>query len=97
MPEQTEIMFTHKELLELMLKKQNIHEGLWMISIKFGMQATNFGVATDGSDTLPTALIPIVGVGMHRAEKLNNITVDAAVVNPLTSEEKNRMKHKPRH
>lgn len=97
MPEQTEIMFTHKELLELMLKKQNIHEGIWMISIKFGMQATNFGLAPDGSDVLPTAMIPIVGIGLHRADKTNNVAVDAAVVNPRTSEEINRMKHKPRH
>jgi hypothetical protein len=97
MPEQTEIMFTHKELLELMLKKQDIHEGIWMISIKFGMQATNFGVAPDGSDVLPTAMIPVVAIGLHRAEKLSNVSVDASVVNPRTREQINRMKHKPRH
>ena len=97
MPEQTEVMFTHKELLELMLKKQNIHEGLWMISIKFGMQATNFGVAPDGSDILPTAFIPIIAIGMHRADKLNNVTVDASVVNPTPARDENKMKLKHRH
>jgi|SRR5580658_8877577 hypothetical protein len=97
MPEQTEIMFTHKELLELMLKKQNIHEGIWMISVKFGMQATNFGVAPDGSDVLPTAMIPIISIGLHRGDKVTNVSVDASVVNPLTSEARNRIKHKPRH
>jgi hypothetical protein len=97
MPEQTEIMFSHKELVTLMLKKQDIHEGIWMVSIKFGMQAANFGVAPDGSDVLPTAMIPIIGVGLHKTDKLSSIAVDASVVNPLTSEDRNRMKHKPRH
>jgi hypothetical protein len=97
MPEQTEIMFTHKELVELMLKRQNIHEGVWTLSLRFGMQATNFGTAADGSDVLPTALIPVVGIGIHRGDKVNNVSVDAAIVNPRTSEEINRLKHKPRH
>ncbi len=97
MPEQTEIMFTHKELVELMVKKQDIHDGIWMLSVRFGMQATNFGNATDGSDVLPTALVPVVAIGIHRGDKLTNVSVDASVVNPLTSEERNRTKHKPRH
>jgi hypothetical protein len=97
MPEPTEIMFSHKELVALMLKKQDIHEGIWMLSIRFGMQATNFGTAGDGSDILPTALVPITGIGIHRTDKLNSIAVDASSVNPKTSEEINRMKHKPRH
>jgi hypothetical protein len=97
MPEQTEVMFTHKELVELMLKKQGIHEGIWMLSIRFGMQATNFGMAPDGSDVHPTAMIPVTSIGLHRTDKLSNVAVDASVVNPRTSEELNRMKHKPRH
>ena len=87
-------MFTHKELVELMIKKQNIHEGIWMLSVKFGMQATNFGAAPDGSDLFPTALIPVIAVGIHRGEKINNLTVDASVVNPRPSE---GTKIKPKH
>src|ERR1017187_3098476 len=96
MPEQTEIMFNHKELVELMIKDQKLHEGLWMLSIKFGMQATNFGVAPDGSDVLPTAMIPVVAIGIHRSDKPNNLSVDAAVVNPAAPFEEGA-KMKPRH
>ena len=97
MPEQTEIMFSHKELVELMIKRQNIHEGLWMLSVRFGMQATNFGTAPDSSDVLPTALVPVIGIGIHRADKLTNISVDASVVNPRPSENETKIKPKHRH
>ncbi len=90
-------MFTHKELVELMLKKQNIHDGVWMLSVRFGMQATNFGAAADGSDVLPTALIPVVAIGIHRTDKVSNVAVDASVVNPKTAEVGTRVKHKSRY
>lgn len=93
MPEQTEIMFSHKELVELMLRKEDIHEGIWMISIRFGMQATNFGQAPDGSDVQPTALIPVSSIGIHRTDKLSNIAVDASVVNPRPTGTKAKPKH----
>jgi hypothetical protein len=95
MPEETEVMFTHKELVELMLKKQNIHEGIWMLSVRFGMQATNFGATPDGSDVLPTALIPVLAIGIHRTDKVNNVAVDASAANPRTPEV-NRVKPKHR-
>jgi hypothetical protein len=97
MAEPTEIMFNHKELVELMIKKQNIHEGIWMVSVKFGMQATNFGVAPDGSDILPTAMLPVMAIGIHRADKMNNIAVDAALVNPAPKTEEQRAKPKHKH
>ncbi|HEV1285562.1 MAG TPA: hypothetical protein VNU44_09630 [Bryobacteraceae bacterium] len=82
MAEATQIMFSHKELVEMMIKKQELHEGIWALSVRFGMQATSFGTSQDGSDVLPTALIPVVEIGINRAEKENNISVDASRVNP---------------
>ena len=33
MPEASQYMFTHKELVELMVKKAGIHEGKWAMSL----------------------------------------------------------------
>ena len=81
MPESTVITFTHKEVAEALIKQQNIHEGLWGIYIEFGIAAANIGVGPN--DINPAAIIPIVKIGLNKQDELNNITVDAAVVNPL--------------
>jgi hypothetical protein len=86
MPEATQYMFNHKELVEMMIKKQGIHDGIWSLSMRFGMQATNFGLNPDGADILPTAIIPVMEIGINRVDKINNISVDAAQVNPQHKE-----------
>ena len=45
MPEVNQLFFTHKEVLELLIKKAKIHEGRWMLSTNFGFAAGNFGPA----------------------------------------------------
>jgi len=96
MAEATQFMFSHKELVELMIIKQGLHEGIWTLSVRFGMQATNFGANPDGSDILPTALIPVLEIGINRTEKVNNISVDAALVNPKERREpKTTFKRRP--
>jgi hypothetical protein len=97
MAEATQFLFNHKELVELMIKKQGLHEGIWSLSVRFGMQATNFGLSQDGADVLPTAIVPVMELGIHRTEKENNISVDAAKVNPRHSEPTMALKRRPRH
>jgi hypothetical protein len=81
MPEASQILFSHKEVVELLLKKQNIHEGIWGLAVKFGFSAANIGISD--ADLNPAAIIPIVQVGLQRYDKESNIAVDAAKVNPL--------------
>ena len=86
MPETANIIFSYKELVTLMLKQQGIHEGVWALFIRFGLNATNVGGSSD--DLRPTALVPVMEIGIQKAEQENNVSVDAAKVNPRQSESK---------
>jgi hypothetical protein len=80
MAETRQIAFKHTEIVEMMLKKQDIHEGIWGLFVKFGLQATNVGA--DDRSLMPAAIVPLLEIGLQRFEKLNNLSVDAAQVNP---------------
>jgi len=85
MPEISLITLTHRELAEMIIKTQNIHEGKWRLIIVFGIQGANF-VPPGSSEAFPAALIPIQKIGLQRVqhdEKEDSITVDAAKLNPL--------------
>jgi len=84
MPEPTQIIFTFKEVVEALLKKQGIHEGIWGIYVKFAISAANVKVGlTPGSDQLlPTALVPVLELGIQKFESEGNLSVDASKVNP---------------
>lgn len=84
MAEATQISFKHAEIVELMLKKQGIHEGIWGLFIKFGMGASNVGPTE--TDLNPAAIIPVLEIGLQKFEKESNIAVDAAKVNPRMAE-----------
>ena len=64
--------------------KQDIHEGIWGLFIKFGLGASNVG-PTD-SDLNPAAIIAILEIGLQKFEKETNISVDASKVNPRAAE-----------
>lgn len=83
MPETSQIAFSHKEVVEALIKSQGIHEGIWRIVIKFGLGAANTGPSE--SELHPTAMIPVLEIGIQRAEKETNIAVDASKVNPLAT------------
>lgn len=85
MPEAAMYVFSYKELAELLVKQQNIHEGLWGIFIRFGLGAANVGEAPGGDTLIPAAIVPVREIGIQRFEEPNNLTVDAAVVNPAPS------------
>jgi hypothetical protein len=80
MAESTQIVFTHKEVVEALLKQQNIHDGIWGIYIKFGIQAANIGASP--TDMMPAAIIPVLQIGLQRFDQENNLSVDASKANP---------------
>ena len=74
------IIFRFNELAEMLIKDQNIHEGIWGLFVKFGISAVN---VTDASgETRPTAMIPILEIGLQKFDEASSLAVDAAVVNP---------------
>jgi hypothetical protein len=80
MPEATQLTFTHKELVEALIKHQGIHEGIWGLHVQFGISATNVGPSA--SEILPCAIVPIMNLGLQKFETETNISVDASKVNP---------------
>lgn len=82
MAEPTQYMFTHKEVAEILVKRQDIHEGLWALSVEFGLNAMIAGPNDD--QMFPTAMIPIIRIGIRQADKLTSVSVDAALVNPAS-------------
>jgi hypothetical protein len=83
------ITYTFKELAEILVKEQNIHAGLWGLYVRFGIRALNTGESD--TDLKPTALVPILDIGLQKFEDLNNLSVDAAVVNPPSRSRTRRM------
>jgi hypothetical protein len=93
MSEPTAFTFDYREIAALLVQKQEIHEGYWAVTIEFGLGAGNIGPS--GDQLRPTAIIPILKIGIQRVDELTNLAVDAAVVNPApTVEPKSSRKSK---
>jgi hypothetical protein len=82
MAEASQVTFSFKEIVELLIKRQKIHEGIWGIYVKFGIAAMNMGPTED--EVKPTAIVPILELGLQKFDKESNLTVDASKVNPKT-------------
>ena len=80
MPETPIFTFSHKEIAEILVKHQGIHDGLWGIYIEFGLSGANVGPTPEEAN--PAAIVPVVKIGIQRYAAASNITVNAAEVNP---------------
>lgn len=83
------ITFTHKELAEILVKQQNIHEGLWGIVIEFAFAAglVPFPPSPEpNSNMVPAAIVPVGRIGIQKFDSANSVTVDASLVNPKKSD-----------
>ena len=85
MAETKSLTFSYKELAGILIKDQKLHEGLWGVIFEFGLAGGLFAFPPGGDVVVPTAMIPIVKVGIQRFDEANPITVDAAQVNPATN------------
>jgi hypothetical protein len=79
MAETSQIIFSYKEIVEALVKKQGLHEGIWGLFVKFGIQAVNIG--EKDTDLKPAAIIPILEIGLQKFDKENNLSVDASKLN----------------
>jgi len=92
MPEATNYTFTHKEIAEVLIKKQDIHEGFWAIHIEFGLGAANISSGPEDQNVMPSALVPVKKIGIQKFDQQNPLTVDAALVNPVKTTAKTKRK-----
>jgi len=81
MAEATQFVFSHKELVEILIRHQNLHDGIWAASFQLGMGNTQVPSPT-GGETLPAVVVTIFGVGLQKADKEGPSALDAAKVNP---------------
>jgi len=90
MAEATQYLFDYTEILEDLIRKQGIHEGKWRLIFELGFTATSVNTQESPDDSnvalRPAGIVLIQKVGISRTEEeLNNLTLDAAVVNPKPS------------
>jgi hypothetical protein len=89
MAEIEKVVFEYREIVEALVKKQDIHEGIWALYIEFGISAANVAMRLgdafgdeEPTQVSPSAIIPVQKIGIVKTDKESNITVDAAKVNP---------------
>lgn len=85
MPEVDTYSFSHKELLELLIKAAGVHEGEWMLQVNFKLSAGNFG--PDESSISPGTIVVVSNLGLTKAPKdaPSALTLDAAKINPAST------------
>ncbi len=83
MAETNQLMVQNRELIEILIKRAGVHEGLWTLLVMFTMTAGNVGQSPN--EVNPSVIASLERVGIQRVRPgapLNNLTVDAAKVNP---------------
>lgn len=74
------IAFKFTDVATMMVRDAGIHEGFWSMTVRFGINAAN--VALNNAPPAPTAIVPILEIGLFRENELGPLAVDAAKVNP---------------
>jgi hypothetical protein len=85
MPEVKNYVFEHTELAEILIKQLGVHDGLWGVYIEFGFGAANVPTTPDAKTITPAGLNFVNKIGIQKFDTPNNLTVDAAHVNPIQS------------
>lgn len=81
MAEVSQYIFSHRELAEALIRKQDLHEGIWAVVFQFALAGANVPAAP-GGDIVPSVIIPILHVGLQKTDTESPIAVDATKVNP---------------
>jgi hypothetical protein len=74
------IVVDFKELVEALIKQQNIHEGIWQLYVEFGISAAN--IQSGENQVSPAAIVPIGKIGLTKVNAEGPIAIDASKVNP---------------
>ena len=83
MAEVAQYQFNFKELAELLVKRQDLHEGVWAVGFNLNLVAGTMGPTPEQS--FPSAMVQIASAILTRVEDgqpMPPSAVDAAVFNP---------------
>ena len=92
MAEPTIHFYEHKDLVAALVKDKGIHEGLWALTVQFGLGAVNVNQPGDTQDINPAAIVPVLRLGIRSTDSMSGLTVDAAEVNPAVGQTKAKKK-----
>lgn len=76
------IIIEHKDLVSLLIKENNIHEGNWILMAMIGFAPINIGQNPTGEDASPAGAVVFQKVGIQQVDAPMPNSVDAAKVNP---------------
>jgi hypothetical protein len=88
----TQYLLPLRDIVELVVKKVDVHEGHWTASVGVQIGAGAFGPTPD--QQFPGAAVTVANFGIQRVDESNAqamnspLTVDAAIVNPKPKEKK---------
>ena len=91
MAEANQILFDYKEIAEALVRKHDLHEGLWGLYIEFGLGAVNLNSEESAKALTPAAIVAVRRIGLQRFPEENNLTVDAAKINPASSTKRSKL------
>ena len=80
MAEPDRFVFSHREVVEALIRQQGLHEGIWQLYVEFGIAGVNVG--PDDTALNPAAVVPVVKLGLTKTDQRNNLSADAEEVNP---------------
>jgi hypothetical protein len=85
MPEVNQYTFKYQEVLEVLIKKADLHQGKWQLIMTFGLAAANMGPTP--AELVPGAAVAVTGIGLQKAVEGSPeaLTADAAIVNPAAT------------
>lgn len=75
-----QFLFGHKDVISALIVRQGLHEGIWQLTIQFGIGASNIQNTT--GEVAPAAIVPVVKIGLQRVDEVGPLAVDAAEINP---------------
>jgi hypothetical protein len=75
----------HRELIELLLKRYGIHEGIWGVFVEFKFMSANIGPV---GDVLPASVTAVNRIGIQPFPEESNLAFDAAKLNPAKTAKK---------
>lgn len=86
MSEPSQFSFSPREVLELLVKKQGIHEGIWALRLTYTLTGVDVPYARGKTnDIVPGAILRIPTFVLQKLETEKGNSVDAAKVNPAKS------------
>jgi hypothetical protein len=85
MPEVNVLSFSVKEVLEVLIKKADLHEGRWILSANFSISPGNFGPTN--AQMAPGVAFAIANLAIQRVDPTTPIemSLDASTINPTQS------------